>query len=242
MKQNCLNCKYQDVDSQTLPCSECELLPVMYRRQPDLIEPFRANYWQPARPKRKELEARVAELEARLADREAKLADLRGHEAKFIDLRERYDALKSCYMLNKEPDGPVMIVDFGKVLVEHEAQLAELRADLVAAFVVLHEIKDVLVEDSLNGFFDQTIKSIDAYLSGKDRYSGVYDELAELKVQLADWKRWHQFREEELKVANAELESMHHELADKQAIIDEQKKEIAQLRMWMRLYEWGGGF
>lgn len=51
-----------------------------------------------------------------------------------------------------------------------------------------------------------------------------------LEAQLADWKCWHANREEELKVANAEIESMYRELADKQAIIDEQKKELDEAR------------
>ena len=145
---NCPKCDCLNVAVDSFyKCGRCGWQPAN-KNDPFGIEAPMPTAQQPARPKRKELEARVAELAARLADREAKLADLRGHETQF----------------------------------------------------------------------------------------------AELKVQLADWKRWHQFREEELKVANAELESMHRELADKQAIIDEQKKEIAQLRMWMRLYEWGGGF
>lgn len=48
--------------------------------------------------------------------------------------------------------------------------------------------------------------------------------LADREAKLSDWKRWHANRDEELKVANAEMESMHSELDAKQAIIDEQEK------------------
>jgi septal ring factor EnvC (AmiA/AmiB activator) len=50
----------------------------------------------------------------------------------------------------------------------------------------------------------------------------------------------------QLDTASAELESMHTERAALQAIIDEQEKEIDELRrenlqltLWQRLYEWG---
>ena len=127
MKYSCETCKFFG-NGHYGPCKSCAPTWIIGDHNTPRIG------WQPAYPKRKELEAELADWkreydvqQQRACDAEAKHKKL---EAEYAELRQRYDALMNCYMLNEEPDGPVMVVDFGKVLVKHEAQLTTANAEI----------------------------------------------------------------------------------------------------------------